>query len=260
MKKTNPKRQAKPVKSGKRGTLNALIEGAPTFAQKWHVALTNGAEPLSPMHQLAIRAAGCAAIPSPEDVAAFKRLGIDLAEDNARIEAEIKAELVGLLFPALVAGDTAPFEQVIQGIRDYRRSQSACAKTVEALAPRQCQQPSKRERGRLQRLALLSLDPDDLLDIGTVQAALEKFDRHPSGWPLFSEDSTIYELMKELEISLLRPGDMVRWRTMDGRTVRLLQILPSGRPKITGPRNPAELERFGCLSVEFGSPAGGDKK
>jgi hypothetical protein len=263
--KAKSNRSAKPVKSAKRATLNALIAAAPTWAQKWHKALTDGKPPLSPIHQLAQNAAGYAEPHSPKTVASVKKeFGLDLDESDALAKNKLKAELADLLFPALVAGNTAPFEQIIQGIRDYRRSQRLCAKTLDELKDRQCQLPSKRERGRLQRLALLNLGPDDLLNIGTAKAAIARFDKHPSGWCLFPEDATIYALMKELEIRFLRPGDAVRWRTEDGRTVRLLQILPDGKPKITGPRNPDELGHFGgpirCIIREYGFTPCGQKE
>ncbi len=91
---------------------------------------------------------------------------------------------------------------------------------------------SKKEKGRRQRLALLNLQPDDLLNIQTVKAALKKFDTHPN-CKLFADDSTIYAVMKELHIHFLKPGDAARW-LYHGKVVRVLRVMPDGESKMVG--------------------------
>lgn len=98
--------------------------------------------------------------------------------------------------------------------------------------------PSKKEIGRMLRLALLSLDPDDLLNIQTLKEGLARQHEPYEEWlgfdcPLYSDDSKIYAVMKELKIRFLKPGDFARW-TCNGKFLRELLIQADGKPKYSG--------------------------
>jgi hypothetical protein len=50
--------------------------------------------------------------------------------------------------------------------------------------------------------------------------------------PLFSDDSRIYAVMKDLKIRFLKPGDVAVWRAIgSGKILRVLRIQPDGTPK-----------------------------
>ena len=93
--------------------------------------------------------------------------------------------------------------------------------------------PSKKEIGRRFRLALLSLNPDELLNIQTVKVALQKEEGCYDDCRLFFDDSKIYAGMKELKIRFLQPGDVASW-ICNGKVVRVLRIQPDGTPKESG--------------------------
>ena len=205
-----------------RQTLNKHIAAAPTRARKWELALLGGPPP-TPIQSLA-RSAASFRTPSAH--------GREVAEWEAEAKARLKNVFADLFFPLLVAGNTVPFEELIQEVRDLRKKLVSPEEWVRRETEALKESPSKKEKGRRQRLALLNLQPDDLLNIQTVQAAIAKFDIHPDS-PLFANDATIYDVMKELHIHFLKPGDAARW-LYNGKVVRTLHIMRDGRPKIVG--------------------------
>jgi hypothetical protein len=208
-----PKAHAK-----ERDTLNKQIAAAPTHAQKWHTALTGGKTP-SPIERLVNDAAGWHNdIPrSPEDEARLlaaldAHLGVKGqwhqtdAEWRASQKAKLKTRFAEMFLPALIAGDTAPFENLIRAIRAYRAEQRTLAPTLGELCRRQKVEPNRKEKGRIQRLVLLDAwlqmkQQGTPLNWENLKAGIAKHDYHPSGWLLFGEDSTITELMAELGMS-----------------------------------------------------------
>ena len=211
-----PKAHAK-----RRQTLNKQIAAAPTHAQKWHTTLTGGKTP-SPIERLVSDAAGWHndTPQSPEDEARLlaaldAHLGVKGqwhqtdAEWRASQKAKLKTRFAEMFLPALIAGDTAPFEALIRAIRAYRAEQRTLAPTLGELCRRQKVEPNKKEKGRIQRYALLhvwlGMKPGTPLNMQTLKAAIAKYP-HPSGWLLFGEDSTIIELMAELGMSFHHPA------------------------------------------------------
>lgn len=213
----------KPKETRKRNTLNKQIAAAPTHAKKWHIALLGG-KPRTEIQNLALFVGGLQP-PCP-----FGEEWLSQAIKNW------KRKFADLFFPALVKNDIQPFEELIQAMADRRRSEL----TPEKLLQLQKQQksrlllkPSKKEIGRRFRLALLSLNPDELLNIQTVKAALQKVEAHYNDYSLFFDDSKIYAVMKELKIRFLQPGDAASW-IHNGKVVRELRIQPDGTPKESG--------------------------
>jgi hypothetical protein len=202
----------------RRQTLNKQIAAAPTHAQKWHTALTGGKTP-SPIERLVSDAAGWHndTPQSPEDEArqlaaieAYLGEKIQMhqtdSEWRATNKAKLKNEFADMFLPALMAGDPAPFEALIRAIRAYRAEQRTLAPTLGELCRRQKVEPSKKEKGRIQRYVLLDAwlqmkQQSTPPNLENLKAGIAKHDCHPSGWLLFGEDSTIIELMAELGMS-----------------------------------------------------------
>lgn len=225
-----PKSKTKPAKeqkeTRKRITLNKQIAAAPTLREKSEIAMRGGKPPPTEIQNLLFATALQPPCPFGEEW----------------LSQQIKAwkqKFADLLFPALVKNDIQPFEELIQAMADQRRqfilSAASLRRQKQEGSPRKFK-PSKKEIGRRLRLALLFLNPDDLLNIQTVKAALQKEESNfDDGCALFSDDSKIYAVMKELKIRFLKSGDAAVWRAIGSREIlRVLQIQSDGRPKESG--------------------------
>jgi hypothetical protein len=211
--------------SNKRKTLNKQIASAPTLAKKWEIALHGGAPPTK-IQQLASEAFGLA---SPS---------LHGPEWQSKALQQLKQKFADVLFPALVQSSTGPFEELIQAIRNRSKKQVSLNQFIQEQDRLRKLRPSKKEIGRRLRLALLSLSPDDLLNIRSVKAALGKVEQafqkwHGFDFSLAPDDSKIYAVMKELNIGFLRPGDAARW-IFNGKVVRILSIQADGKSKTSG--------------------------
>jgi hypothetical protein len=135
--------------------------------------------------------------------------------------------------------DPRPFEELIRAMAHRRKTMVSMDEFIRRQSQERCKRPTKKEMGRLFRLALLGLGPDDLLNINTVKATLAKEEQRCSNFyrgfdfSFYSDDSAIYSTMKELGLRFLRPGDFARW-TYGGKVIRGLQLLPDGTPKVVG--------------------------
>jgi len=213
------------MKKTKRVTLNKQIATAPTRAKKWEVAL-NGGPPPTALQRLASEAFG------------MSTSSLHGAEWQSRAIEQLKRKFADLLFPALLRDDTGPFEELIAAMASRQKAAVSFEEFVRRQEASRKIRPSKKEVGRRLRLALLSLDPDDLLNIRTVKAALAKVEQAFQAWHGFDfslapDDSKIYSVMKELNLRFLRPGDRARWIS-GGKVVRLLWIDPDGTLKESG--------------------------
>ena len=256
------------MKTKPRNTLNKAIAAAPTHAQKWQRAI-EGNTPATAIEKLvetaasywkaAPRTAQWEAECEKAYVEARTAIGKPLTpaetaapadkqfwsakvwgEFDAQCQAQLKAEFADLLFPALAAGDTAPFKQLVKAMSDFRKLPG-----LEAWHLRQSEKPSKKEKGLRQRRVLLTLRPWEFISLQTVKDAIardfpdpkpveRRFASKPKpNDPLFASDATIYELMAELHIRLLQPGNEVLW-FYKGKCVRRLRIMRNGKPKEQG--------------------------
>ena len=217
-----PKKQ---VAKRSRATLNKQIASAPTLAEKSDIALRGGQPAFTEIQTLA----WLTALQPP------CRVG---EEDFAKMVKSYKQKVADLLFPALVNNDIQVFEELILAMKKQRKNRlnlEAALRRPKQAGIQKAHQPSKKEIGRQLRVALMFLNPDDLLNIRTVKAALEKIEGSlPDNHRLFSDDSKIYAVMKELKIRFLKPGDKAEWRSDGGKVLRQLQTLPDGTPKIVG--------------------------
>lgn len=209
-----------------RATLNKQIAAAPTLAEKSDIALSGGQPAFTEIQMLS----WLTALQSP---CPYGEVAL------ANTVKAYKQKVADLLFPALVNNDIQIFEELILAMKEQRRNRINLEKALRS-PPQDGNphkyKPSKKEIGRLLRLALLYLHPDDLLNIQTVRSALEKEESSlPDNYRFFSDDSKIYAVMKELKIRFLKPGDKAEWRAAgSGQVLRQLQILPDGTPKETG--------------------------
>jgi hypothetical protein len=222
--KNKPVAESRQVRE--RLTLNKQIANAPTHAKKWEIALHGGTPPTL-IQRL------------PDEAVGLDKPSAHGPEWQAKAIEQLKQRFANLLLPALIADDTRPFEELIEAMRTRRKRTVA---SLEEFVRRQEKQrkikPSKKEIGRRLRLTLLTLDPEDLLNIGTVRAAVEKVEQSFQKWHGFDfslapDDSKIYAVMKELNLRFLKPGDSFRW-VCDGKIVRQFWIQPNGKPKESG--------------------------
>jgi hypothetical protein len=218
-----PKLKAKsanePKEPRKRKTLNKQIAAAPTLWEKSEIAMRAGKPSLTEIQMLTFVTALQPPCPFGEKWLAQQVKGW-------------KQKFADLLFPALVKNDIQPFEELLLAMKDQRKQHvnlaTALRRQKQQGSPRKYE-PSKKELGRRLRLALMFLDLDDLFNIQTVKAALDKHSN------LYSDDSKIYAVMKELKIRFLQPGDAAVWRCpFTGQILRTLQIQPDGTPKESG--------------------------
>lgn len=149
-----------------------------------------------------------------------------------------KQKFADLLFPALIKDDPKPFEELIAAMAYKRKTTVSIDEFIRLRNQQRKLKPTKKEVGRRLRLALLHLKPDDLLNIKTVRAALDKEQAAyqkacDSDFNLYSDDSKIYAVMKELNLRFLQPGDAARW-ICGKNVVRMLTIQPDGTPKVEG--------------------------
>ena len=213
-------------RTAKRITLNKLIAGAPTLAEKWEIALQGGKSPTA-IQRLPFEAIGLA-MPSPHG-----------AEWQAQAIAQTKKKFVDIFFPALMKDDPKPFEELIQAMAYRRKTTVSLDEFIRRKNQQRKIKPTKKEIGRRFRLALINLKPDELLNIKTVKAALAKEELRLSDFyqnfdsSLYCDDSAIYAAMKELNLRFFRPGDAARW-TCGGKVIRILEILPDGTPRVSG--------------------------
>jgi hypothetical protein len=214
----------KSKKMHKRNTLNKQIAAAPTHAKKWQIALSGG-KPRTEIQNLRLFV-GALQPPCP-----FGEKWLSEAIKNW------KWKFAELFFPALIKNDIQPFEELIQAMADRRKTELKPEKLLRLQKQQKNQLPpntSKKEIGRRLRLALLSLKPDELLNIQTVKAALQKKERrYGDNCCLFSDDSKIYTVMKELKIRFLQPGDVASW-IHNGKVVRELRVQSDGTTKESG--------------------------
>jgi hypothetical protein len=222
MKKTKAKAKSAKQQENKRtrNTLNRLIAGAPTHEEKWQNALIGGLPPTK--------------IQALVTHTVFLGSHTEkLTDEQSQAKERLKRDFADLLFPALVKNDPAPFNELVEAMAVLRR-EITFAKDGVIVFGKRPKTPPKKEKGRRFRLALLSLDPDDLLNIQTVKAALAKeYAHYPDGNSFYSDDSAIYAAMEELNLRFLQPGDCARW-TAGGKVVRTLKILPDGTAKESG--------------------------
>jgi len=206
-------------------TLRKQIAGAPTHAKKWEIAL-HGGEPPTAIQNLPLQSSGLDA-PSPHG-----------EEWRLNAIAQLKQRFAELLIPALMANDTRPFEELIAAMQAWRKTSVLLPEFIRRQELARKKRPSKKEIGRRLRLALLNLNPDDLLNIRTVRAALSKVEESFATWhgfdfSLASDDSKIYAVMRELKLRFLRPGDAAHW-IHNEKVVRILSIQPNEEPKVSG--------------------------
>jgi hypothetical protein len=245
------------MKTKPRNTLNKAIAAAPTHAQKWQRAI-EGNTPATAIDKLVSSAASYWK-PAPRTaqweaeckeayVEARNAIGKPLTpaematpadkqfwsakawgEWDTQCQAQLKEEFADLLFPALVAGDAAPFKQLVKAMSEFRKLPG-----LEAWHRRQREKPSKKEKGLRQRRVLLTLCPWEFISLHTLKDAIAReFPDTDPDETLFASDAAIYELMAELHLRLLQPGNEVRW-FREGKCVRRLRIMPSGKPKEWG--------------------------
>jgi hypothetical protein len=208
-----------------RMTLNKQIANAPTLARKWETALLGGNPPTS-IQRLPSEAVGLMT-PSPHG-----------EEWRTTAIEQLKQRFTDLLFPALLKDDTRPFEELIQAMRKHRKARVSLPEFIRLQGQQRKLKPTKKEIGRRLRLALLNLNPDDLVNIRTVKAALGKVEMAFQKWHGFEfsltpDDPNIYAVMKELNLRFLRPGDAARW-IHGGKVVRRFWIQRNGKPKESG--------------------------
>ena len=149
--------------------------------------------------------------------------------------------------------DPRPFEELIEAMAKRRRTEVSFEEFVRRQEVERKKKPSKKEIGRRLRLALLNLNPDDLLNIRTVKAALAKVERafqewHGFDFSLTPDDSKIYAVMKELNLRFLLPGDAARW-IYGGKVVRVMEVQPDGTVKEKG-LTTAQAEKLPCYRCE----------
>ena len=210
----------------KRTTLNKLIASAASRADKWNIALLGG-KPRTEIQNLPFFVFGLQN-PSPH------------GEEWRLQTIEVwKKKFADLFFPALMKDDPRPFEELLEAMAHRRKTTFPIDEFVRRMNKERYGRPTKKEMGRRFRLALLSLTPDELLNIKTVKEALEKDEKRFQDFYLnfdfryYADDSAIYAAMKELNLRFLQPGDRARW-TCGGKVVRMLEILPDGTAKESG--------------------------
>ena len=219
----------------KRVTLNKQIASAPTLAKKWEVALHGGPPPTA-IQRLPLEAFG------------LDRPSLHGPEWQAKAIEQLKQRFADLLLPALMRDDPRPFEELIEAMAKRRRTSVSLEEFVRRQDKARKVRPTKKEIGRRLRLALLSLRPDDLLNIRTVKAALAKEEKafqqwHGFDFSLAPDDAWIYAVMKQLNLTFMQRGYRARWIS-GGKVVRTLEILPDGTPKVSG-LTLGELEALG---------------
>lgn len=237
----------------KRVTLNKQIASARTLAKRWETALHGGPPPTA-IQRLPLEAFGLDQ-PSPHGL-----------EWQAKAIEQLKERFASLLLPALMRDDPRPFEELIEAMAKRRKTSVTLEEFVRRQDKARRVKPTKKEIGRRLRLALLSLRPDDLLNIRTVKAALAKEEKAFQEWHGFDvslapDDPWIYAVMKQLNVTFLPPGYRARW-IAGGKVVRRLEIRADGTPKVSG-LTLSELEALGgylCQTLvpvgKPGAPAG----
>jgi hypothetical protein len=223
--KTNAQPANKQKETRKRTTLDKMIAAAPTRAEKWEIAL-NGGKPLTEIQNLPFFVFGLQN-PSPHG-----------EEWRLQTIEGWKKKFADLLFPALMKDDPRPFEEILEAMARRRKTSLSLEEFVRRQKEQRKIKPSKKEIGRRLRLALLDLWPDELLNIQTVKAALNKKQAtyqqtcdHDIN--LYYDDSKIYAVMKELNLRFMQPGEAARW-IYGKNVVRKLTIQPDGTPKVEG--------------------------
>jgi hypothetical protein len=219
----------------KRVTLNKQIASAPTLAKKWEVALHGGPPPTA-IQRLPLEAFG------------LDQTSAHGPEWQAKAIEQLKQRFADLLLPALMRDDPRPFEELIEAMAKRRRTSVSLEEFVRRQDKARKVRPTKKEIGRRLRLALLSLRPDDLLNIRTVKAALAKEEKafqqwHGFDFSLAPDDAWIYAVMKQLNLTFMQRGYRARWIS-GGKVVRTLEILHDGTPKVSG-LTLGELEALG---------------
>jgi hypothetical protein len=149
--------------------------------------------------------------------------------------------------------DPRPFEELIEAMAKRRRTSVSLEEFVRRQELERKKRPSKKEVGRRLRLALINLDPDDLLNIRTVKAALAKVEKafqewHGFDFSLAPDDSKIYAVMKELNLRFLRPGDAARWIS-NGKVVRVMEVQANGKVREKG-LTVAQVRKLPCSRRE----------
>jgi hypothetical protein len=221
--KNKPVAESRQVRQ--RLTLSKQIANAPTHAKKWEIALHGGTPPTA-IQRL------------PDEAVGLDTPSAHGPEWQAQAIEQLTQRFTDLLLPALMADDTRPFEELIEAMRTRRKRTVSLEEFIRRQEKQREVKPSKKEIGRRLRLTLLTLAPEDLLNIRTVRAAVEKVEETFQKWHRFDfslapDDSKIYVVMKELNLSFLRPGDAARW-IYDGKVVRQFWIQQNGKPKESG--------------------------
>jgi hypothetical protein len=228
------------MQTGKRVTLNKQIANAPTLAKKWEVALHGGPPPTA-IQRLPSEAFGLDR-PSPHG-----------PEWQAKAIEQLKQRFADLLLPSLMRDDPRPFEELIEAMAKRRRTIVSLEEFVRRQELERKKRPSKKEVSRRLRLALINLDPDDLVNIRTVKAALAKVEKafqewHGFDFSLAPDDSKIYAVMKELNLRFLRPGDAARW-ICNGKVVRVMEVQADGKVSEKG-LTAAQVRKLPCSRRE----------
>jgi hypothetical protein len=233
-----------------RQTLNKHIASAPTLADKWEVAI-HGGKPPSAIQKLPAQA--------------FRINNPALShgpEWNTKVMQQLKKKFVDLLLPALIKDDPRPFEELLEAMAYRRKTTVSLDEFIRRREKQKKKKPSKKEIGRKFRLALISLKPDDLLNINTVKEAIAKRESWES-WEddgkdknvsFYHDDSALYATMKELNLRFLQPGDKARW-TRDGKVIRTLEIMPDGSVK-NSKMTRVQVEALSYYTCETNFPNG----
>lgn len=227
--KAKKKTAKKPKVPRPRNTLSKRIATHPVHAAKYWAALLGK-----------IKVTDMTIFPLMAE--SIRRYNPDNATDKynynpAKATSKLRRDFVNRFFPALMSSDIQAFSELIQAMSYVRKLSANIAKVQRQVAAGKYM-PSKNETGRLLRLVLLSLEEEDLLSIHTVKQCLDFVNEHlqkqyGNDFSLYPDDSRIYTVMRELNLSFLQPGDWVEW-VLARKVVRRMEIQPDGKAIFTG--------------------------
>ena len=118
---------------------------------------------------------------------------------------KLKARFAELLFPALTKDNPEPFDELLKAMAKDRREITIAKNGFVVYGKRQ-KPTAKKEQGRKLRQAILSLKPDDLVSMRAVESHLAKWGA------MYSDESHVRRVMRELKVQLLKSGDTVYFR------------------------------------------------
>lgn len=217
-------------------TLNKQIAAAPTRAEKKDIAAWGGKPPTEiQMLVTTVYINRSFANPKKWQIQEMERL---------------KARFADLLFPALTKDDPAPFDELLTAMAQQRREITA-AKDGFVLYGKRSKLKTKKEQGRRLRQAILSLKPDDLVSMRAVEAHLEKCNA------VYSDESHVRRVMRELKVQLLKLGDIVYFRFGE-KCPRKFIVERNGKIKNYG-MNRSDYDALNGLKAHAVVPAPTDK-